>query len=28
VWYYVMPVVIVAIVVIFWQDFRVSFIFL
>ncbi len=28
VWYYVMPVVIVAIVVIFWQDLRVSLIFL
>ena len=27
-WYYVMPMVIVAIVVIFWQDFRVSLIFL
>jgi len=28
VWYYVMPVVIVAVVVIFWQDLRVSLIFL
>lgn len=27
-WYYVMPLVIVAIVIIFWQDFRVSLIFL